>query len=173
MKRLILVALFIVGFSVFVAAQNVRDRKMLLGIPGVDVLVVGPPAQTRSSFALSPFDITTQVELKLRAAGLRVIKKTESNVPPVLMITINSTVPDSDDAPIYAVSINVELSQVGRLVANPTTARLPEKLTYVGTWHSSHVYLYGREAAQIHLKQDILNVVDEFLNDYLAENPKP
>src|SRR5690242_9175827 len=122
MKKLVLAAFCTVGLSISVAAQNVRDRNMLLGIPGVDVLVVGPPSQVRSSFAVSAFDITTQIELKLRAAGVRVIKKTEKNVPPVLMVTINSTVPGSDDALIYAVSIDVELSQIGRLVANPTTA---------------------------------------------------
>src|SRR5260221_13062906 len=130
MKRLGLVALCIVGFSVFVAAQNVRDRKMLLGIPGVDVLVVGPPSQTRGSFALSPYDITTQIELKLRAAGLRVIKKTENNVPPVLMITINSTVPDSDAAPTYDLYLHVVSLHYGSLLASPTYAHQSETLFY-------------------------------------------
>lgn len=172
MKRLTLLVLCIVGCSVYVSAQNVRDRQMLQGLAGVDVLVIGPPAESRSAFGVSSFDLATEVELKLRQAGLRIIKKTNSNVPPVLTIIVNSTTADSNDVQIYAVSIDVELSQVGCLVPNLKTARLPDRLTYVGTWHSNRVYLYGLQAAQMRLKQDTLGIIDEFLNDYLAENPK-
>lgn len=172
MKRLILIASCIVVCSVFGSAQNVFDRQMLKGLSSVDVHVIGPPEQVRNAFGISSYDLATQVELKLRQAGLRVIKKTDSTVPPLLTVIVNSTIPDSNDPPVYAVSIDVDLSQIGRLVPNVKVARLPERLPYVGTWHCNRVYLYGREAAQVHFKQCVLGIIDEFLNDYIAENPK-
>jgi len=172
MKRLILVAAFLVACSTCAVAQNVQDRHMLQGLSGLTVFLRPPPTQVRTAFVVSAEDITTQVELRLRQSGVRIIDSANSKEAPLLVITAESTVPNTDDPALrylYAVNIDVELLQVARL---PATGKTPERTGYVGTWHSSKVYLYGLETAQSHFKDDILRIIDEFLNDYLAENPR-
>jgi hypothetical protein len=172
MKRLIWVATLLLTGSICVAAQNVQDRHMLQGLSGLTVFLRPPPTQVRTAFVVSAADITTQVELRLRQGGVRIIDSANAKETPLLVITTAATVPNTDDPALrylYAVNIDVELLQRARL---STTGKTPERMGYVGTWHSSKVYLYGLESAQSHFKDDILRIVDEFLNDYLAENPK-
>jgi len=172
MKRLILVVASLVSCSICVAAQNLQDRQMLQGLSGVKVFLQPPPTQVRNAFVVPATDITTQVELRLRQGGLRIIDTPDTKDSPLLVITTAATVPNTDDPTLrqlYAVNVDVELLQVGRLSAKGKT---PERIGYVGTWHSGKVYFYGIEAAQTHFKDDILRIVDEFLHDYLAENPR-
>ena len=143
---------------------------MLTGLSGINVFVLPPPPNVLNAFALTRSDITTQIELRLRQAGLRIIEKTNSNAPPLFLVSINSTAPDPGDDPLYAVSIDIQLLQVGRLVK---VVDGPEpKVNYLGVWHVHRAYLYGRDAAQMHFRQNVIDIVDQFLNDYLAANPK-
>jgi len=136
----------------------------------VDVFVLPPPPAVLNAFGVTRSDITTQVELHLRQAGLRIIEKTNTNASPLFFISINSTVPDSGDSPLYAVSINIQLLQVGRLIQ--TVGGPEQKINYLGVWQAHRAHLYGRDAAQMHFRQNVIDVVDQFLNDYLAANPK-
>jgi hypothetical protein len=170
MTRIVFLAGFFVACSMCVAAQNFQDRQMLAGLSGVNVFVLPPSPAVLKAFAVSRSDITTQVELHLRQAGLRIIEKNNTNAPPLLFISINSTAPASEDCPLYAVSIDLQLLQVGRLVH--TVGGPEQKINYLGVWHAHRAYLYGTDAAQMHFRRNVIDVVDQFLNDYLAANPK-
>jgi hypothetical protein len=139
------------------------------GLSGVNVFVYPPPPAVLNKFAVSRTDITTQVELRLRQSGLRIIEKTKDNAAPLLLVSINSTVPNTDEEP-YAVSIDIELLQAGRPLQ--TVGGPQPKINYLGVWHSHRAYLYGAEAAQMHFRQNVMDMVDQFLNDFLAANPK-
>lgn len=110
---------------------------------------------------LSEQTIQTDVELKLRLAGLTVIRIEESDKvagSPYIYVNVNLT----DDAD--AASVMVDLNQ------DATLSRNSESVIGATTWqHGSLISHPTREG----IRGKIKDLVDEFLNDWLAVNPKP
>jgi hypothetical protein len=104
--------------------------------------------------------IQTDVELKLRLAGMRVVTMEEDfNLPGTPFLYINVNLTDTTKAG----HIEVELRQNAQLERNGQLALA------VTTWRTGGIF--ANTTAQ-HIRDSIKDSVDEFLNAWLSVNPK-
>jgi hypothetical protein len=151
------------GFAVFALIlcpllTGADDPAGMRGITGVTVAIEDIPSGG-ARIGLSKEDIRTDVELKLRLAGMRVLTGEESKMSAALSVNVNIT----DDA--GAANVSVELYQVARLFREPN-AFLP----LVATWESNGRVMSNPTSS--HVRDSIKDMVDVFLNLWLKANPK-
>jgi hypothetical protein len=128
----------------------------LMGLNTVKVAVETlPPGAAK--LGLTEEAIQTDVELKLRLAGMRVVNTVAFDTE-VLYVNVNAT---SDGR---AVSIAVELQQGARLLRDPNIM-----IFTAVTWSTGSVTIYP--TAQF-IRDSIKEKVDIFLNAWLSVNPK-
>jgi hypothetical protein len=153
-----LVTMFLIGVSsLSVPAQG--SRFTLEGITAVSVSVEKLPDSAKV-IGLTADAIQTDVELKLRLAGMHVATEKEwLQLPgmPILYINVNLT------NPALAASIDVMFKQNVRLERNDMT------VANISTWDRGT--LLGNPTAQ-RIRDLIKDKVDVFLNDWLSVNPK-
>jgi competence protein ComGC len=140
------------------------EQEALVGLKGVEVLVevVKPEAE---HLDLSKDMIKTDVELRLRKAGVKVLTQEDRLKIPGWPCLYVSTTILSERHLYYAVLIKVE---VGEMV---TLARGQE--VYAPIWRTSRTGLLGAPIAiERNIRDKVGDLVDEFINDYLAANPK-
>jgi hypothetical protein len=146
--------------SPLVLAQGDQvTNRTLKGISAVYVLVGYLPDGAKT-LGLTTEAIQTDVELKLRLAGMRVVTDEEhTKLPgmPYLYIFLNLM----DRA--QAGCIQVELHQNALLDANN------EQAFAVNTWSTG--FVLANPTAQV-IRDRIKDKVDEFLNAWLSVNPK-
>lgn len=139
------------------------DQKSLRGLRGISVQVMKPETPMEG---VSLQQIQTDVELKLRKSGIRVLPFSSiAQLPrrPFLWISVLAL---KNPTGISVYSVNVELWQDVSLMTNPpitlsaATYVIPPRLKTV-EW---------RDIRQ--LLEDISDCIDIFMNDYLAMNPK-
>lgn len=140
-------------------------REPLAGLQGVHVLVedFGP---VEKKYGLTKQAFQTDVELRLRQYGVRVLSREESLQTvgdPCLYVVV--TVQGNERLGICAGSVRVALQEVTLLQRNPETA-VPAT-----TWDKGAVWLGGSSYLN-KLRQVVIDRVDMFINDYLAANPK-
>ncbi len=157
-----LLSVLLIGFSfspVRAQGDNESTRSTLKGINGLSVVVVDLP-DGAMVLGLTKDSIQTDVELKLRLAGVRVMTLEEHlEVPgkPYLYIDLNLT------KSARAASVDVSLHQNARLDRNG-------ELAYgVATWNAG-VLITNPTAQTIH--DYVKDAVDQFLNAWLSVNPK-
>ena len=143
-----------------------RERATLAGLTGVGV-VVEPMDPAAEKDGLAQSTLQTDVELKLRQEKIRVLTSGERLTAPgnpYLYLRVGTM--KDDELGVYAYDIDLELTQVVRLTRNPaitslaTTWSAPGKIGTVGI----------RKLFQ--LRERVRDIVDQFLNAYLAANPK-
>lgn len=109
--------------------------------------------------------LQTDVELKLRQAGIRVVSRIERlSIPgaPYLYVNVNMLqVP----AGVVAYSVHVELVQLVRLERDASTSILGT------TWGTGRVGTVGMSQLST-LRGPVRDCVDKFLNAYLEANPR-
>ncbi len=140
-------------------AQNSFQESSLKGISALFVDVEYLPVSAKP-LGLTKETIQTDVELKLRLAGMRVVALGEGvKLPgsPYLYVNVNLT------ADARAGSVNIDLEQDALLQRNGEFA------TAVTTWHTGA--LMTNPTAQ-DIRAEVKDVVDKFLNDWLSVNPK-
>ncbi len=165
-----MVGLMLALVSLVLAADDLErldqlQRPSLAGLTGVYVVVedIEPDAE-RDGLAQST--LRTDVELKLRQAGMRVLSKDEwlaATGFPNLYLNVNTL---KDRMGTYAFCIDLVLKQEVRLTRNPA-------ITFRGiTWEAAGVVgTVGPE--NLHRVRDhVRDRVDKFINAYLAANPK-
>jgi len=140
-----------------------EERGTLIGLQGVNVLieVLKPVAQ---EYGLTREALKVAIESRLREHGIRWLSPSQSRFVPTLYVNVNMAVEESFGW--VMVCVNVELHQevvLSRDLKTSCTAT---------TWDKSAL-TYGavnklRNVAVGLTKQ----VVDVFINDYLAANPK-
>ena len=142
----------------FTQRETLRDLKGL----AVSVLI-------DADFALQGLtqdNLQTSVELRLRRSGIQVLTAQEASQlagNPVLYVNVSllkSTL-------LYVYSVGVQLQQQVSL------KRLPSLESHTPTWQTSllgFVASIGDPSAKV--QQSIDNLVDRFINDYLAVNLK-
>jgi len=147
-----------------------RSRPTLAGLPGVYVegSQMKEDAQQKG---LSETQLRTDVELKLRQAGIRVLTKEEVTHTlglPFLFVSVNTLQPQgSSHSGLYAFAVNVELIQTICL------GRSPSGLTLGRTWNAAGVFgTVGRETLGESVRNEVRDATDQFINAYLAANPK-
>lgn len=147
--------------SVVASGQTAQEvtRKPLVGLKSFRVIIEDLDRDAISD-GLTLQQLRTDAELRLRKAGITV--KDEGGDAPYLYINLNAM--KGEDG-LYAYSIVV---QVNRLVMVKCP---PEDFFYAVVWDKNAVGTVG--ALKIRQVRDHINdVVDRFINDYLAANPK-
>jgi hypothetical protein len=134
-------------------ADDEYSRRSLAGITAVDVLVESlPPAAAKLGLTME--DIKTDVELKLRLAGMRVESASYA------FIYVNVNVAENG----IAANIDIKLEQPVALVRNSSIV-IPGGITWsIGT-------LVTNPTAQ-GIRGFTKDLVDSFLNAWLSVNPK-
>jgi hypothetical protein len=128
----------------------------LKGINGVQVLVEDL-SDSAKALGLERETIQTDVELKLRLAGMRVLSEEEgNNTPGNPSLYVNVRVVRS------AAAVAVELKQSVRSVRNG-------ELTLGTTWSAGGV---GTNLTAESIRRHIKDYIDAFLNAWLSVNPK-
>jgi len=157
-----------VGMTQASAAQESVNREALVNLTGVYVLIEGLPDDVAKA-GLSVTQLQTDVELRLRQSGVRVLTTREerASVPgnPTLYVNVNAM----EIAPkFYAFNAALELEQ------DVTLVRAPSVVLYSArTWSaSSTLGTVSRGELADHVRQKVRDKTDEFINAYLATNPK-
>lgn len=144
----------------------------LKGLSGVRVVV----EEFRRAAEDAGFDtmtFQTDVELKLRLAGIRVFAA-DAALLPALYLNVNALHGKADERHGYG--INLFLLQEARLQrpspADPgkqaSEGHLDGPINSVATWYRGMVGV-GQLA---HVRSGVKDLVDEFVNDWLAANPR-
>ena len=173
-----IVAIFLTGLWVIAAVGDYRDfinskthavigQQVLKGLVGVTP-EVSIFSSTDVLCNLTKHELQTQVELRLRQSGIKVFsEKTEKDSNSLCGLSVNVGLL-TYSTPFYFVESHVKLIEPVFLF------RDPQKLTTATTWEPQDVY--SNLLREIPTSTEILEVVnrsvDEFINDYLAVNPK-
>jgi hypothetical protein len=168
-KRLLGVIAFISFIVVFLnvsfAQRPCKEEETLRGLGGVRVVIesIDPEAERDG---LTESLLQTRVELKLRMASIKVFTEeeaTQSNAPYLYVQVLTMK---HSERPIYAFAIDVELKQGVLLSENPQCA------TVAPTWEAAgRVGTVGERNVRT-ICENVEELVDEFINAYLAVNPK-
>ena len=160
-KRSIFIMVLMLVLSTSVFAGNIKsDRETLKNLKGVHVHVQDLNQDIEQA-GLSKNQIRTDVELKLRLAGIKVLtllEHYEGKGAPYLHIYLDSHKTEKGE---FVYSLSFGIIQELRLVRNNT-------ITDAITWSISGVGYNNIEGIRAHIKDR----ADKFINDYLSVNPK-
>lgn len=142
-----------------------KEREVLAGLQGVGVIVEAfrPEAE---KFGFNRQQYQTDVELRLRQNGIKVFSRKEIAQVigwPMLYINVNPTIQEKFG--FAAVNVSVQLQEIVSLERNPTIK------TTAYTWTNGRAGIVGFSRLNT-VRGDVKELVDKFINDYLAANPK-
>ena len=159
MRRLTLalsIALVICPCASF-GADTSTERETLQGLKGFKVVIEElPPAAIADGLTVDQLRI--DVELRLRKAGVPVT----TTGRPFLYINVYP-VKRKDD--VYVYSCRVEVMQEVLVLEN-------EKVSVAATWSDQMTGSVGSLKMARFIRDQVADLVDEFLNAYLSVNPK-
>jgi len=159
----------IVVFSVFLAfssniySGNRYEVNSLRGLKGVHVLVAKLPPDFEGN--LTREQIQTDVELKLRLVGIKVVSEKEQfSMPgrPYLYVTVCGVKTFTEGV---AWQIDIQLSQDVYLERDPKIS------VDATTWSVGRGGFLGKMKIE-EIRNEVKDLVDQFINDYLSVNPK-
>jgi hypothetical protein len=160
-RLLIIFAFLLVLQSIVFAGDTDSDRETLRGITAVHVVVdINTEIMEKG---LSKTQVRTDVELRLRLAGIRVLTSEEYYVDTTHagMLSVGIGGGTRETSPYYIYSISVELWQPALLVRN-------------GSWVMALTYIESFDGFT-NKRSTIRNVtkdaIDLFINDFLSVNP--
>ena len=142
------------------------QSETLTGLKGVGVLVEDLTTVEKEA-GLTKSQIQTDVELKLRLAGIKVLSKEERIKifgGAYLYVTINSI--KLSPSTNIAFNIYVSLRQDALLLKDWNT------ICPAGTWEQHAIGVAPRSYFVGDARKGLKDAVDKFINDYLAANPK-
>ena len=166
MTRIRRIPAFVMIFLLIsVAMAYVDDKDSLQGLKGVDVLVEFLEPDIEKD-GLNRSSIKTDVELKLRMAGIKVLTREEKFKEPgmpYLYVNVNAVKRENE---FYVYYIIVELKQGVSLMRDPKIFNLAT------TWEANGIIgiVYVNDVNS--LRDTVKDRVDKFINDYLEMNPK-
>ena len=167
---LALMVIALLAWEPVVNAQNLTSetaRQTLRGLQGVSVSVEVIPERERE--ALTEGLIQTDVELRLRKAGIKILPKIEPSgalVNAVLHVEVSTSERDEILTKFYTFNISVTLVQQVVLPRDPSVNR-----TVGITWNSGEYGTLGSPDFR-ELREHVGDHVDQFINAYLEMNPK-
>lgn len=156
---LLLCLVFLFSASSASAQAKESQKESLRGVKGLAVIIA-----SSDDYGIAADKLQTDVEIKLRKIGLIVLTKEQSlkyaNSPymTVEVYTLKSS------TGISAYSINIQFKQL------MTLDRDPDQSFFTATWRDSEFGTIG-SARVSELRQTVNDLVDKFINDYLAVNP--
>jgi len=141
-------------------------RSTLRGLQGVELFVMGPTAEIEK-YGLTESQIRTDVELKLRQAGVKVLSSKERyKTPGAPLLTVFALVRKWPESEVFSVDVRAGLTQSVVLVRDRSI------LCNATTWETFPVggVIAAKDLQSV--RRVVKDHVDEFINDYLAANPK-
>ena len=168
--RRIIPLLFAIPLLVVIApsvakAQERVGKETLRGLKGVYVLANMTKADDEQQ-GLRQNQLQTDVELRLRKAGIYVATETERSNSNFGTLYIGVAIKQIRGFPMYSYLITVELNQPVSLVRNPSMKILAATYAVgdiLGTVGADHL---------VDVRHSVSDAVDTFINDYLAMNQK-
>ncbi|HDY90440.1 MAG TPA: hypothetical protein ENH82_20260 [bacterium] len=164
-KRISFFVMIFLLISVGMVYAESVGKETLQGLKGVNVWVgtIGSDVE-KDGFSINP--IQTDIELKLRMVGIKVLTKEELIKEPGMPILFVSIGGIKNIVGVWAFFINVKLLQQVYLLRDINL------LYPAPTWTSGGFmgFRFGSEKNSI--RDIVKDQVDEFINDYLAVNPK-
>ena len=143
-----------------------EPRETFRGLPGVQV-VVEPLKPDAEQDSLTESQLQTDVELRLRKAGIRVLTRQERLATPggpFLYVNVNTWKSPPGFPGVYIYAFEVRLTQ--RVVLE----RDIDIATHAGTWTASAVGKVG--AARLRdIREHVGDIVDAFINDFVIAQP--
>ena len=143
-----------------------------LSLEGIDALYVSVVFSNKLiNTGLSESQVQTDVELKLRRNGFKVLSLQdfkESPFTPLFTVDIASiriTPNNTNQTFGFSSSIGVSLYERVRIFRN-------EKAVMAATWSVGHMFVNNSQGHPQYAREVVSDLVDKFLNDYLAANPK-
>lgn len=162
MKLFLLAVSLLVGQYALPVAQGRSDS--MKGLIGVHVIVQQPSEEAEKD-GLTKASIQTDVEVKLRVAGIRVLTREETlKAPGSPYIYVNVDAMRNSSFPFYAYNIRVELFQEVESVVRPGV------MISSITWQNTRVGTVGANNLR-QVRDDLKDDVDRFVNDWLTANP--
>lgn len=146
-------------------AQDNAHDDTLKGIQGVGAVVENLRSDIEAA-GLHGADVRTDVELKLRVAGIKVLTNGEALKQPgfpQLYVNISIMVGQGPISGIAAYNLSVALKQ-GVILATDSSIN-----TWTSTWQSDAVG-YSGAGMLPKLRDNIKDMVDKFINAYLSVN---
>jgi hypothetical protein len=152
--------------------ERVLPGLTLKGLKGVNVVVEAIPGLERfDPTQQTRQQIQTDTESRLRQNSIKVLTEQEwlkslesSEDCSLLYINLDVRVPE--EIPLFTYNILVELKQEVLLVRDMT------KVCLAATWDRGWSGLTGRSPVKKDILENVKDLVDIFINDYLAVNPK-
>jgi len=143
-----------------------RQRNTLKGLQGVYVIVESLKPEVEK-YGLTEQQLQTDVELRLRQNGIKVLSQQEwLSTPGRPWLYVNVNVVIHDEPPlVVAYNILLKLKQ-DVLLERDTTKRCDASTWYTGSIGCASLGKIGT------IREHVKNYVDKFINDYLAANPK-
>ena len=148
--------------------DNSSSRQTLAGLRGVYVEVQLKTDEAQRS-GLTEVQLRTDVELRLREAGIKVVAFEQTGDTlglPSLFVGV-SAVPLKTLPGLYAISVTVDIFQPIALVRNPSTVAVGETWNAVGVCGAA-----GADHVEETVRKAVRDLMDQFINAYLAANPK-
>jgi hypothetical protein len=144
------------------------NSESLIGIKSLSVLVekLSPDAESRG---LSRNTLKTDVELRLRRTGVRISSAQDHRLTaddPELYLNVNVLCSHQASLPLCADNVSLQLRQ------RVTPLRDQTNETDASTWDASTVGILGETNLVSGVREAVADLIDHFLNDYLAANPK-
>jgi predicted secreted protein len=142
------------------ALDTENTRRSLRGLDGVEVLIEPLPTQVEQA-GLTTSTVRTDVELKLRQAGIPVFEANRGSA----VLHVNVSVLASRDN-VWPYSVRVEVLQDVALMRDRSIV-----VILAETWNVAGDGSVGRQNIR-NLRDIAKDQVDQFINAYLAVNPK-
>lgn len=170
-KYLILgiVGLTVLTCAIICRAAILRNRESLAGLEGVVVKIEISNEDDAKNWGLRKEQLKNDVELKLRLAGIKVLPEEEKEKEsvwehPHLIVGITPIIKNKLEFSVFC--IELFLAQSVRLTRDRTIT------IFATTWETGWVGSVDKVKFVSEVREKLKDRVDEFINDYLAANPK-
>ena len=189
MKKIIITAMLLVTLPLLLGADESELEKekarlnelylkepevfSLYGLEGVSVLVEHLGEESKS-IGLTVDQLKTDIELKLRLAGIKVLSLEERIAAPgspYLYCNINLQI--LQDISLTITDVSLQLNQEMYLRRDSDKLKLMNLPNAVGTtWKRGSIGSAGNNKIKNGIRESVKDYTDEFINDYLTANPK-
>ena len=155
--KLLIVGVLLVGLVGRSEGADKHELESLRGIESFDVVVECLDTESQEH-GITVEKIKTAVELRIKRTGIRVGDKEES----YLYVQVTTL---WDEAGFFCAAVYVGFNQKVVLKKNKIS-------NFVTTWKTAYLLKGPTKTASSQIFESINDRIDEFLNDYLAANPK-
>ncbi len=141
-----------------------EPHEILAGLQGVGVIVEAFQPEAKK-YGLTEQAFRKLAESRLRKYGVRVLTgQQQLQTPGRSYLHISITPVIIEDVNLVAVSVTIKLNELVALWRNPTM------VVMATTWDAGQVMLVEKDNLDV-IKETTQNLIDEFINAYLAANP--